>query len=61
MEGGEVSFIVSRYDAMRVIIWLALGQTHEKRKRVKSPAQDFDREILKRLLEPPLTGSIICH
>ena len=59
MEGGEVSFIASRYNTMRVIVWLALGQTREKRKRVRSPALDFDRKILKRFLEPSLTGSII--
>ena len=55
MEGGEVSFTASRHNTMRVIVWLALSQTRERRKRVRSPALDFDRKILKRFLEPLLT------
>ena len=61
MEGGEVSFTASRYNTMRVIVWHALDQTREKRKKVRSLALDFGRKILKRFLEPPLTGSVICH
>ena len=61
MEGGEVSFTASLYNTMRVIVWLALDPTREKHERVRSPALDFGRKILKRFLELPLTGSIICH
>ena len=61
MEGGEVSFTALRYNKKRVIVWLAFYQTSEKRKRVRFPAVDFDRKILKRFLEPSLTGSIIYH
>ena len=61
MESGEDSFIALRYNTMRVIIWLAFDQAREKRKRLRSPALDFDRKILKRFLEHPLAGSIISH
>ena len=61
MESGEDSFIALRYNTMRAIIWLAFGQAREKRKRLRPPALDFDRKILKRFLEHPLVGSIISH
>ena len=61
IEGDDVSFTASQYNTMHAIVWFALGQTREKRQTVRFPALDFDRKILKRFLEPPLTSPIICH